>query len=599
MNDMTKKKPVVLRIGVAAFSLLFGAIGVFGEVAAQTSDESANPLLAQSRSSRRSSLRSSSSFGSQGYNQGYNQQGYNQQGYNQGYQSNQRGSRLSDRNSDRRTSSRRTSSRYSPQANLGFQQPGQEETTSESAAPSARPGRTTRPTKKSSQTGSAAATEPTVDVAKPTTPQQPARAGRPAAPGRARTPGAAQPAKPQSQWATLYMTVNADQIIVGDVFSVDIRLSNPKKIGFDHLAAVVQYDPVFLRPVGKLSELDESLPEPAESMIDDVTSAPARTGVAAVSGKEEGPYIRETIDNRDRITLYENTIDSDRGLLSYIFEVTDETCTAQGRVASVHFEALQPTVGQTKLAFHFADSAAEPPEGTSEPGTGLSRGDEDCLGLPLRTGDGTIDRGISILSEKPSKNRVRSLDRGQTDEEVYPTHLRLKSDQDQIVVGEEFDVYVELENPDHERFDQISLLVAYNPRVLEVIDYDEDNAVTRGLNIHDGSYREAFPFDYSIMNSVNTETGVIDYRMRGYRRPLRAEGTLACIRFRALKATSKTTLRIFLDRDGKDPTTGLFYRFQDVLGDSTDPTDGVSTCSVQIGRLQSAAAPTHKGPEGG
>jgi hypothetical protein len=434
-----------------------------------------------------------------------------------------------------------------------------------------------------------------VDVAKPTRPQVP-QPGRPR--GQAPAP---KEYKPQPQWPTLYLTLNTDQIVVGDVFSVDVQLSNPRKEGFDRLSVVLEYDPVVLCPVKGPPKTEGEPAELASSMIDEATSAPVRTGVAAVAGTKREPYIREAFSQSDHLSLYENLVDSDRSLITYLFQLEDETATAQGRVASIHFRALQPTP-RTFISFRFAKPTASTAgvASATEPGTSLMRGDKDVLGLPLRADDGTIPRGITILSETPVKERVRSFEVARGSEEVRRTRLRLVPEHRRVVVGEEFDVSVELENPDHVRFDQVSVLIAYNPRVLEVIDYDTDNAVTRGINIHDGSSRDVFPFDFFIANNVNPQTGLIDYRMRGYRRPLLSEGVLATIRFQAIKSTDNTTLRILVDRDGKDPTTGVFYRLHDILGDSADVTDAIDTCSFQIGRLRSAAAEgDRKAREGG
>jgi len=463
----------------------------------------------------------------------------------------------------------------------------------------ARSGRTRRSS--TSKSGSGQSGQGSVEVegaaapkpaAAPAVPQPKAAGGR----GRTAAPAAQeQEARPQTQLATLYLTVNADEILIGDVFAVDVELSNPKRTGYNRLAAVFRYDPVFLRPVVTPPSTEGESPQPALAMIDDVTSAPALKGVAAVAEKAPSPYLREAFSREDKISLYQNIVDHEKGLVSYMFEITGETSTAQGRVASVYFEALQPTQ-RTQLEFYFPSSTAEGKTGegqseSAELGTGLFLNDEDRLGLPLLPGDGTISRWVTIFSEKPTKDRVRSLDRDElAQEEVYRTQLRLVPDADQVVIGDEFDVQIELDNPDHDQFDQVSLLIAYNPRVLEVVDYDENNIIARGLNIHDGSYRDRFPFDLGLTNKVDPEKGLIDYRIRGYREPLRSEGTLASIRFRALKSTSKTTLRIIYSPEGKDPTTGLFFRLQDVLGDSSDPRDGMNTCSMQIGRLRSAAA---------
>lgn len=598
MKDARKSKPlVVLCFAVAA------VVGVGEAVAQSHTDQSSGPLIAQrSRTGTSSSRRSS-----------FDRRSAPTAQWGTGYDSRYGGNRYRDprggySSSDSRSRYYGRSSRYQeryPSRGAGpaavppgrTMQPRQESlqkepgTTSPGRATTARPGRTSRPGGiPPSGPGEAA-----VDVAKPTKPRTPAGAKPP---GRGRAQAPRKQVKPQAQWPTFYLTLNADQIIVGDVFSVDVHLSNPKKAGFDRLAVVLAYDAVFLRPVKGPPKVEGEPPELATSMIDEATAAPLRRGAVAAGVTKQQPYIREAFSRGDHISLYENVIETEEGLVTYTFELENETATAQGRVASVYLEALQPT-RRTFISFQFAGPSIQGLETAGELGTGLVRGDKDVLGLPLRPDDGTIDRGITILSERPSRERVRSLEHSDTSQEVYRTHLRLAPERHRIVVGEEFNVYVELNNPDHIHFDQVSLLIAYNPRVLKVIDYDAYNTITSGVNIHDGSYRNAFPFDFFLSNRVNLDTGLIDYRMRGYRRPLVSEGVLACVRFRGMESTSKTTLRVFVDYDGQDPTTGVFYRFRDVLADSADPTDGISTCSLQIGRLRSAAAEGYQEGKGG
>lgn len=589
MKNTKKTKHVVLLCFVVA-----AAVAVEEAVAQTSVEQSSGPLIAQrsrrTTSSRRTSFdrRAPTTQQGMGYDTRFGGSTYRDPRGSLGSGTDRRG--YSSR--DQRGRSTRYQDPYDRSgARVGQpQRAGQEQrpgVTSPEGRRTARPGGTARPAGKM---GTGKPGETTVEVAKPTKPRTPPRGEQT---GRTRTPAPPKEVKPQAQWPTFYLTLNADQIIVGDAFSMDLQLSNPKKAGFDRLSVVLQFDPVFLRPVKGPPTAEDESAELAASMIDEATFAPARRRIMAVADTKKQPYIREAFSQGNRLSLYENVVDTEQGLINYMFELENETATARGRVASIFFEALQPT-RRTFVSFRFGKPPAEGLEAASELGTALVRGSEDVLGLPLRPDDGTIDRGITILSEKPSKTRVRSLEPRRTSEEVFTTRLRLVPESRRIVVDEEFNVYVELENPDHIRFDQVSLLIAYNPRVLEVIDYDADNAITRGVNIHDGSYRDVFPFDFFLVNRVNPETGLIDYRMRGYRRPLLSEGVLGCIRFRAVKSTSKTTLRMFIDRDGQDPTTGVFYRFKDVLADSADPTDGISTCSLRIGRLRSAAAEEHR-----
>jgi len=51
---------------------------------------------------------------------------------------------------------------------------------------------------------------------------------------------------------------------------------------------------------------------------------------------------------------------------------------------------------------------------------------------------------------------------------------------------------------------------------------------------------------------------------------------------KAIRPTKKTTLRIFMNENGEEPTTGIFYRTMDRLGDPANPYDGVKTTSISV-----------------
>lgn len=141
---------------------------------------------------------------------------------------------------------------------------------------------------------------------------------------------------------------------------------------------------------------------------------------------------------------------------------------------------------------------------------------------------------------------------------------------------------VVLLNPAGLDLDHIRLRIRYQPELVEVLDADQDNYITQGINIFDGDFHERFPFDSLIANRVRPAGGVIDYEVgsltgaRSYR-----GGTIARIVYRALKPTERAVFWF----DVNDPRTSL--RATDVSS------EGVSL----LGRTDEIAAAALHGAE--
>jgi hypothetical protein len=88
----------------------------------------------------------------------------------------------------------------------------------------------------------------------------------------------------------------------------------------------------------------------------------------------------------------------------------------------------------------------------------------------------------------------------------------LEPEREQLKPGEEMDVRVMFYNPRRSDLDSIRLLIDFDPKMLEVLDTDEGNAIASGVNIREGN-RRAFPFDYFVENRVDNHRGSIEFRM--------------------------------------------------------------------------------------
>lgn len=378
-------------------------------------------------------------------------------------------------------------------------------------------------------------------------------------PGGKKTPAPKKAAAPRVQRPTLFAQSSDDPVMIGDTFRLQLELLNPKRKGFDRLEITLQYDPEYFEFV------PSGTAEVENSLVD--------TQVG-----EKGS-IRDTMEGR--LAYYANDIFPASGVVHYVLELHNETSTAQGVIGIAEFRGLQEVRGSR---FDFLPRIADPSNPGKEWTSSLTLVSKDVLGDAELPTDGYLNEEVGITTERERRIAARSLNDEDEETRILNTRLRLWTPRQEIVLGEEFDVYVDLANPDADAFDAVALLIAYNPRVIAVVDHDQDNGITQGINIHDGAYREDFPFDYAVVNEVDATKGVVDYRMRVYRRPLRAEGTLAAIRFRALATTRMTTLRLLVDLESEEPTTGLFYRFNDVLGDGSDPADALTTTSIMVGR---------------
>ncbi len=525
-------------------------------------DGSGRILIAASRTSRRRSS-SSSGYGSNSSNYNtYNRTGANTNQYSDSSSRSSRRSRsnyddaFGDSDDSRRSRrSRRSTDEEENQLSERDQRNTSDTDDNKKTSPTSRSGKSSGPSNTKRTSGGSEE----IEVSGPTAKTDTGKAAN-------KRDKKSEPPKVLATKPQIYIQASTNPVLLDEEFDLDFRFQNPKNKGYDRFEFTLKYDPEYFEFIS--SSTDSETLQIADQAID------------------KKPTIREV--NSGSLSYYVNEVFPATGTIHYLLELSDESSTASGLVATARFRGIKQC---RPMEFEFISELQDPdglPNGLRKSGVTLDG--VDILGNVENPTDGLLSQRVGVKTEQEREISDRTLAQDENVEKSFNTNLRLWTPRRQIVLGEEFDVYVDLENPDADIFDQISLLIAFNPRVLAVVDYDDNNAITQGVNIHDGTYRETFPFDYSNVNKVDQERGVIDYRMRAYRKGLRAEGTLAAIRFRALQTTTKTTLRLLVDLESEEPTSGLFYRFEDVLGDSQDPADGLATTSIQIGRIRTASA---------
>ena len=570
-NQTIQRLPIWLWSGLIVLATSVGGYAGSDGVVTTTTTESLSSdtdgervLLAQ-RSSRSSRSSRGSQQQSQQYgNQQYGNQQYGNQQYGNQQSGNDRNSRRSSRNSGRSSRNSRYSDRNAPPNPQQQQVDKDQADKAKKAIDSAKNKSTARG--RPAGGGSKAGEEVGVSGAT----AKNAR-GRAPAKGKKAPKAPAKPPPPTN--ATLYALANPSTVLLNEVLEVSFEFVNPQKKGYDRLEFTIDYDPTAFEFIGLATG---GLPN---QLMDDSVAKNAT--------------IRSVLESKKDGLQYENVVDPVEGRIHYLLDLQDETSTASGRIGVAAFRAMKEV---RSSPFRFLTQPSDSDDEMSLRKSGVTSQGVDILGDPGSVTDGFVSSDVGVYAVRERTVADRSFNRVEDDEAgFYNTSLRLVTPRREIVVGEDFEAHVVLDNPDADAFDQISLLIAYNPNVLAAVDSDSNNAIAKGVNIHDGSYRKDFPFDYAVGNTVDTEKGLIDYRMRAYRRPLRAEGTLASIRFKALKTTKKTSLRLLVDLESQEPTTGLFYRLKDVLAADTDPADGLTTISLQIGRVPTtlgAAAPS-------
>lgn len=374
--------------------------------------------------------------------------------------------------------------------------------------------------------------------------------------------------------ATLYMEAANQIAVIDQPKVVSIILSN-NKVEYDRLSFTLQYDPNDLKPLsgqdasGKWIEA-KSIPLDIPSTEDSSPDAPSEESKSILA------------KNPNRYEILENTIDTQTGEIRFSMKVKEGSSVDNGEIVHLSFLPLRET--QTTISFVFNDLKNADREQASF--TALTLADADQLGSRFNPTDGVINLDLQIYStlEKARERMVvkkagEKQIEDESDDTFFNTQISLIPRESNIEVGKIVEIDVVVNNPNKEVFDSVALLIAYNPRIFEVLDGDD---FSPGINIDDRNYKDRFPLDFPILNTVDSERGIIDYRKKSMRTPAREEGVLATIKLRAIRPTKKTTFRLFINQTGEEPTTGLFYRNADRLGDPLDIYDGVNTCSIGV-----------------
>ncbi|MDP8245250.1 MAG: hypothetical protein P9L94_14295 [Candidatus Hinthialibacter antarcticus] len=381
--------------------------------------------------------------------------------------------------------------------------------------------------------------------------------------------------------AMLYLKPSRSVSAPNEPVTVDVMLSNTARVEFDELRLQLRFDPSIVKVVqagddGEWADAKALRVVPTEdeqTRLDEANN---------LSGKKT-KFILDPANNKYEVTA--NEVKASEGVIDFKVNAVDKSGSDTGILA--RFTAIpQPGNDMVSIGFQFADVSSTKVATKDSLLTYLRLDGKDQLGSSYDPADGVISLEVSILDgdeDLSSRNQITRADRERRfdgeDDGTGMVQLHLLNQEPVVDVGDTVEVDVYLQNPDNEEFDSLSLLVAFNPRILEPIDGDE---IASGINLDESEGKAKFSFDFPLLNSVDSEKGLIDFRRRSLNKSVSQQGVVATVRFRAVRPTKKTTFRILVNGKGEDPTTGVFFRGQDRLGASIDPFDGFTTTSISV-----------------
>lgn len=180
------------------------------------------------------------------------------------------------------------------------------------------------------------------------------------------------------------------------------------------------------------------------------------------------------------------------------------------------------------------------------------------IGAPEAEDDGGDDAPVRVAAfEQPPGILDPSSHAG--------VSLALNPREEAISPGGTSTMDVALLNPSRVKFDELRFRIRFDPAEVEILDADENNAVTAGVNIYDGGFRRAMPFDVRATNRVDQASGEIEYKAFNsggvYAYPT---GTVARIAFRLKPGAESATFWF----EGSNPTSGGMLSDARALGAS-------------------------------
>jgi len=254
-------------------------------------------------------------------------------------------------------------------------------------------------------------------------------------------------------------------------------------------------------------------------------------------------------------------------------------------VAKIIWEALEPT---ESASVRFVLDSNMP--------TGIYLKGANLLGSSANSHDGIIQALVVVRQPHAKYNVQRVGNNGLiiTASKDKPATasmaLRLEAPKDTVRAGREFVVHLYLDNPNQAAFDHVKVFIQFDPACLEVVDVDRGNAIRQGVNISDGFARSKFDFDFLRRNTVDNNRGIIEYDNACELNPLRVQGELGRITFRAKKPADRTDVVLVVNDPGYTPTTDISLLGTSMLANRPKQAAALDGVAVAIQPAAAASA---------
>lgn len=268
------------------------------------------------------------------------------------------------------------------------------------------------------------------------------------------------------------------------------------------------------------------------------------------------------------------TVDKRRGLIRYRAQFSETANDTLLELFRLEFTALQSA---PHARIQFLNTEKDPTLVANSDGISILQLRDELGEVISSSRTGLLDASVTISPNNESRERLR--EGFGTMEAIALANaisegtarggfrLALNSRVPSVRAGEEFLVDVSYANPEGAEVDSMKLRIIFDPRVLQVLDKDEGNWITKGINIWDGPYQEELPFDFHRRNIAYNGRGEIQYEA-GFNSRVRipAAGTIATIRFRALQPIDSTAVAFSIDEDRPERETSISFLGFNLIG---------------------------------
>lgn len=342
------------------------------------------------------------------------------------------------------------------------------------------------------------------------------------------------------------MNMNAMQ---GSKFATRTVFRNARKSEFKSVDASLKYDPQIIEPIG----IDDSM---NEKLL-------AKLSLAKV--------------------------DQRKGILAYHADYKDSPPGEQFVVFRVEWKAVSPA-SNTGISFLNTEDF---PSRILKEGVNVLQPTDEASEAVVSDMAGLLGATVSVTPDAATAGAIDEAQGSITGIQLAHNisqgtakggiNLSLRPRQNQITVGQEFLVDVVYSNPMHADLDMVKLDIRFDPKVLQVVDYDNNGWITRGLNIFDGDYHDDFPFDFHVKNIAYNNSGQILYEMGlSTRVRVPTSGVLATIRFKAVAPASSTEIAFRLDEEDTSQQTAISFLGFNLIGTPGRRTAALSNAAVSL-----------------